>query len=81
MTIRKKRPQQGKIELDLTGPDGNAFVLLGWAKKTGEMIKEDLMILHGVTPQEVLDEMRSGDYENLLETFDEYFGRYFILYR
>jgi hypothetical protein len=81
MTIRKKRPQPGKIELDLTGPEGNAFVLLGWAQKTGRMIKEDLMILHGVTPQEVLDEMTSGDYENLVETFDKYFGNYFILYR
>ena len=37
--ITNKRPKKSKIEIDLTGPDGNAFVLLAITKdlcnKTG----------------------------------------------
>jgi len=30
--ITNKRPQKKKIEIDLQGPEGNAFVLLGIAR-------------------------------------------------
>jgi hypothetical protein len=30
----KEKVNSGKIEIDLTGPDGNAFYILGVAKKT-----------------------------------------------
>ena len=30
--ITNKRPQKKKIEIDLQGPEGNAFALLGIAK-------------------------------------------------
>ena len=83
MTIRKKRSNSGnKVKLDLTGPDGNAFVLLGWAAKTARALGADyLMARFGKTANEIQDELMSSDYENLVESFDKYFGDYFILYR
>jgi hypothetical protein len=70
--IRKKQPQT-EIVIDLTGPDGNAFVLMGYAKRLSRQI--------GIEPQPIIEEMMSGDYENLLEVFDRNFGDFVILER
>ena len=55
-----------KQVIDLTGPDGNAFFLLGTASK---LCKE-----MGIYDTLVVDDMMSGDYEHLINTFDTYFG-------
>ena len=68
-----KDKKQYPIEIDLTGPDGNAFVLLGKAKNFAKQLELD--------GDKIVDEMTSGDYENLLEVFDKYFGSFVILYR
>lgn len=70
--IRKKQPQT-EIVIDLTGPDGNAFALIGYAKSFAKQI--------GIEPQPIIEEMMSGDYENLLEVFDRNFGQWVILER
>jgi hypothetical protein len=70
--IRTKQPQT-KIVIDLTGPDGNAFALMGYAKRLARQI--------GIEPQPIIEEMMSGDYENLLEVFDRNFGDFVILER
>ena len=36
--IKKKQERQGNIEIDLTGPDGNVFVLMGYAKSFAKQI-------------------------------------------
>ena len=59
--------------VDLTGPDGNAFVLMGMAKKWSR----DL----GLDGASIIEEMTSGDYENLLSVLDSYFGDYVIFER
>lgn len=69
----KKKPENGKKEIDLTGPDGNAFVLLGYAKSYAKQL--------GLDYETINKEMTSGDYENLVNVFDKYFGDYVILYR
>ena len=61
------------IEIDLTGPDGNAFVLLGKAKNFAKQLELD--------GDKIVDEMTSGDYEHLLKVFDKYFGSFVTLYR
>jgi hypothetical protein len=41
--IRKKQPQR-EVIIDLTGPDGNAFALMGYAKRFAKQLgysKED----------------------------------------
>ena len=71
--IRKKQKTYGPIVIDLTGPDGNAFVLLGYAKQFAKQLELD--------GDKIVDEMTQSDYEHLVETFDKYFGKFVILER
>jgi len=70
--IRSKE-QNREIVIDLTGPEGNAFVLLGTARNLAKQLSKD--------PKAITEEMMSGDYENLLNVFDREFGDYVILER
>jgi ABC-type uncharacterized transport system substrate-binding protein len=71
--ILDKKPAREKIEIDLTGPEGNVFVLIGIAKNISRQLKRD--------PKPIIDEMTSGDYENAVQTLEKYFGEYVIMYR
>ena len=71
--IRKKQKNYGPIVIDLTGPDGNAFVLLGKAKGFAKQLELD--------GDKIIYEMTQSDYEHLVETFDKYFGKFVILER
>ena len=70
--IRDKNPQS-EIVIDLTGLDGNAFALLAYAKRFAQQLNYNF--------NQIKDEMTSGDYENLVQVFDEYFGDFVILER
>ena len=72
MAILKKEENNG-IEIDLTGPQGNAYFLLGTASNLAKQL--------GLDGTKILSEMKGGDYENLLQVFDKYFGEYVTLYR
>lgn len=66
----------GVIVVDLTGPQGNAFYLLGLAKNLGKQM--------GMSPEEIkniTEEMERDDYEHLIHIFDSEFGDYVILER
>ena len=39
MTIKSKSEMRGFREIDLTGPDGNAFALMGYAKKICKTVR------------------------------------------
>jgi len=69
----KEKPKTNGITIDLTGPQGNAFYLLGTAKNLANHLG-----LNGVVNME---EMKSSDYENLIQTFDKYFGSFVTLYK
>ena len=71
--IRKKEETAGPIVIDLTGPDGNAFALMAYAKRFASQLKLDSKL--------IINEMMEGDYENLLEVFDKHFGKFVILER
>ena len=71
--IRKKQKNYGPIVIDLTGPDGNAFVLLGKAKGFAKQLELD--------SDKIIYEMTQSDYEHLIKTFDKYFGEFVILER
>lgn len=66
----------GKHSIDLSGPEGNAFVLLGYVQNLGKQLSWDSDRIRAVQ-----QEMQSGDYENLLSVFDREFGDYVDLYR
>jgi hypothetical protein len=68
-----EKPKQSGITIDLTGPQGNAFYLLGTAKNLAKQLD-----LNGLV---IMEDMQSGDYENLLEVFDNHFGNIVTLYR
>ena len=73
---RSEKPNNDKIEVDLNGPNGNAFVLLKLASDMCRRLgySED-------KKERILDEMRLTDYEGLLYTLDREFGNYIILWR
>lgn len=73
MIVKKESKPEKRPEIDLTGPDGNAFVLMGMAKRWAK----DL----GLDGDMIVKEMMLGDYENLLDVIEHYFGDYVILYR
>ncbi len=75
--IRPKRDKPAKLaELDLTGPDGNAFALVGHARTIGRKLgysEERIAAICKV--------MMLGDYEGLLKVFDDEFGHIVTLWR
>lgn len=71
----KRKKKSGKIEIDLSGPQGNAFYILGVAQQLGRQLNK--------TKEEVdniLNKMQSGDYQNLINIFDKEFGDFVDLY-
>lgn len=69
----KSEMKRRGLEIDLTGPDGNAFVLIGYTSNLAKQLKKD--------EKAIKEDMRSGDYEHLVEVFDREFGDYVTLYR
>ena len=70
--IKSKKESLG-ISIDLTGPDGNAFVLIGTAGNLAKQL--------GLDAKAIREEMMKGDYENLVNVFDKHFGNFVTLYR
>ena len=73
--IRNKQKQSGPIVIDLTGPQGNAYYLMAVVQST---FRKSGAVELG---ESIIKEMKSGDYEHLLKTFDLYLGDHFILER
>ena len=71
--IKEKQHTETEIVIDLTGPDGNAFYLIGVASNLSKQL--------GLDKQPIINEMMSGDYEHLVETFDNHFGDFVTLLR
>ncbi len=71
--IKYKKMKTGPVEIDLTGPDGNAFTLIGIAGNLAKQLCLD--------KKKIQSEMMSGDYENLIKVFDKHFGEFVTLYR
>lgn len=68
-----KKPYNKKLEIDLSGPEGNAYYLISVASKLSKQLK--------LSSDDIVAEMVSSDYENLIQTFDKHFGDYVILYK
>ncbi len=72
----KEKPRTSPIEVDLTGPEGNAYYLLGLANNLCRQLKYDEF-----RTECILEEMKLSDYEGLLYTFDREFGTLVTLWR
>ena len=69
----RQKSQPSEIVIDITGPEGNAFSLMARATSFAKQL--------GFDDGQIIEEMKSGDYENLISVFDKYFGNYVILER
>lgn len=67
------KSDRSKIEIDISGPAGNAFALMGYARQYAKQLGKD--------PSPIIAEMMPGDYENLIAVFDKNFGDYIDLVR
>lgn len=61
------------MSIDLTGPEGNAFCLIGYARRFGKQLGRDV--------DNIVARMKSSDYENLVAVFEQEFGGFVTLYR
>jgi hypothetical protein len=59
------RRRQAMVTIDLSEQDGNAFALMGHAKNFARQM--------GLDGDEIVYEMRQGDYEDLVDVFKRYF--------
>lgn len=67
MAIIPRTPVTREI-LDLGGPEGNAYFLLGRAQNLSKQLELDT--------EAILEEMKASDYDNLVKVFDKYFGEF-----
>lgn len=76
MIVSREEMPQRPIEIDLNGPEGNAYVLMGYARTLGRQL--------GFSEEKIkaiIKVMMFTNYDGLLATFDEQFGDYVILYK
>ena len=71
--IKKKEEVSQSVVIDLTGPEGNAFVLMAHAKNFAKQL--------GMDGDVIVKEMMRSDYEHLVQTFDRHFGSFVTLLR
>ena len=71
--LNEDRREVTKQVIDLAGPQGNAFFLLGTASKLAKQLNLDA--------EAITEEMTKRDYDGLVETFDKHFGDYVDLQR
>jgi len=69
--IRKPEHKTIPITINLDGPDGNAFMLLGLASRYAKELERD--------GSSITNEMTLGDYTHLVKTFDKHFGDIVVL--
>jgi len=67
MTLVARKPARKHV-IDLNGPEGNAWSVLGIGSNLARAMNIDF--------EPIRKEMMSGDYRHLVETFDKHFGEH-----
>lgn len=65
-----KKTKQTRTEIDLTGPQGNVFFLIGQGLRWGQ----DIFAWEKEEREAFKAEMMSDDYTHAVETFNNHFG-------
>jgi len=74
MTIRPLRElTRHKTRIDLSGPEGNAFFLMSLGSRIARGLRIDFAPIQ--------KEMMNGDYDHLVEVFEDHFGDHVDIYR
>ena len=71
MTILKKSEFSQSIVIDLNGPEGNAYCLMGYAQIWSKQL--------GLNSEEIIEDMMSSNYEHLLEVMEKHFGSFITM--
>lgn len=66
-----KKENNGQVVIDLTGPQGNVFFLMGQARVWARQM--------GLDGQAITEDMMSSDYEHAVQVFDKHFGSFCTL--
>lgn len=74
MIVNRSDIEPRQIEIDLAGPEGNAFVLLGMAENFAKQLGYDEL-----ETSDLLTDMQSADYNHLVNVFDNAFGSFVTL--
>lgn len=69
--IKNKEDHPQELVIDLTGPEGNVFMLLAYASRLAKQLDLD--------GEKIVEEMKSGDYEKAVKVFDDNFGAFVTL--
>ncbi len=67
-TRKEKTIKYKKFTIDLNGPEGNAYFLIGIARNLAKQLGQDA--------DRVTNEMQQGDYDHLLTVFKGHFGEH-----
>ena len=73
MILPKPKKKEKRMEIDLTGPQGNAYCLLGYAQQLAKQLGKD--------GTRIRKDMMANSYEHLLKVFESEFGDYVVMYR
>lgn len=76
MILNKEDKKIKMLEVDLTRREGNAHYLLSLAESLGKQLGFNKHII-----KDIQATMMMGSYEQLIETFDIWFGDHVILYK
>lgn len=71
MIVPPQKQPRTHITIDLSGPEGNAFALIGLAKRLAKQ--------HGLDPEPIVNKMMSDDYANAVHTLNYHFGHCLVL--
>ena len=69
--IKNKENHPQELVIDLTGPEGNVFALIGYAHRLAKQLDLD--------ESKIVEQMKSSDYENAVKVFDDNFGSFVTL--
>jgi hypothetical protein len=67
----RRKPKKFRPQIDLSGPQGNAYYLMAVVEKTFRQSGAPHL------GKVIVEEMKQGDYEHLVKTFDLYLGEHF----
>lgn len=70
-----KKENNPYIEVDLDGPNGNAFYLLGLVKK----LNKNILCMGEDENKKVCESLMTMDYNNLIQYIEDNFGAFVIL--
>jgi hypothetical protein len=71
----RRKPKKFRPQIDLSGPQGNAYYLMAVVEKTFRQSGAPHL------GKVIVEEMKQGDYEHLVRTFDLYLGQHFDIVR